>query len=267
MVRLVFLSTIYLVLLDASCAFLCATTAQATPRLIGVANATGEQEDEAGKGSAELQQIRDDWVNEIIKAGQARRNAKSPLELEQVQKVLSTKEQSFIERCMALAMKQPDSWAGLAALKLVACRSPETNEGQQAADRLVKQAATANLDIVAMALDFPAVSASSSERTLRTAVSIILERVKKQPDHSEAARLLASIVCRFAVEGEKGMQAPPEFANAADLIIERYADSPDILNFCELLWSSNDSPPPWAGSFEKHLRTILKRNKHRDVRV
>ena len=55
------------------------------------------------------------------------------------------------------------------------------------------------------------------------------------------------------------MKPPAEFIEAADLIVKRYADSPQIRNFCEL------NGCRWAGPFEKHLRTILDRNQHRDV--
>ena len=162
----------------------------------------------------------------------------------------------MVERCLVLASKQPDGVAGLIALKMVACRSPATEEGKKAAEVLVKQAASADLGVLAKALPFPV---NVSEEPVHSVVPIILERVKKDPTHPQAPQLLASVVCGSA--DPDAVKPPAEFIEAADLIVKRYADSPHIRNFCEL------NGCRWAGPFEKHLRTILDRNQHRDVRA
>jgi hypothetical protein len=202
----------------------------------------------------EIDAINFEWEQAMIKDANARRNAKSPIELERVQKDFATTEHRFVERCMDLARKEPDSIVGLIALKLVAGRSPKTEEGKKAAEALVKQAASADLDVLAKALP-----AMDTEDPTHLVVPIILDRVKKNPGHAQAARLLASVACGSA--DPDALKPPAEFIEAADLIVERYADSPHIRNFCEL------NGCRWAGPFEKHLRTILDRNQHRDVRA
>ena len=204
----------------------------------------------------EIHAINSDWEQAMLEAASARRNAKSPLELEIARKGFATTERRLVERCLVLANRQPDGMVGLMALKMVACRSPETQEGKQAAEVLVKQAASAPLDVLAQALPFPTTILDGS---LRPVVPIILERVKKNPAHPQAPGLLATVVCGSA--DPEAVKPPPEFIEAADLIVERYAGSPHIRNFCELYGCR------WAGPFEKHLRTILASNQHRDVRA
>jgi thiol-disulfide isomerase/thioredoxin len=204
----------------------------------------------------EIHRINFEWEQAMIKAASARRSAKSPIELERVRKDFATTERRFVERCLDVANRNPGGVAGLISLKLVACRSAETEEGKQAAETLVKEAASADLDVLAKALPFPA---NASDGPIHLAVPIILDRVKKNPDHPRAAQLLASFVC--ASVDRDAAKPPPEFIEAANLIVERYSDSPQIRNFCEL------SGCRWAGPFERHLRTILDRNAHRDVRA
>jgi thiol-disulfide isomerase/thioredoxin len=155
-----------------------------------------------------------------------------------------------------LASGQPGGVAGLIALKMVACRSPETEEGRKAAAVLIKQAASADLGVLARALPFPV---NVSEEPVHSVVPLMLERVKKDPAHPQAPHLLASVVCGST--DRDAVKAPAEFIEAADLIVKHYADSPHIRNFCEL------NGCRWAGPFEKHLRIILDRNQHRDVRA
>ena len=204
----------------------------------------------------EIYAINSEWEQMMLKAAGACRNAKSPLELERAQKGFATTERRLVERCLDLARREPGSIAGLIALKMVACRSPKTEEGRKAAELLVKQAASADLGVLAKSLPFPV---NVSEEPVHSVVPIILERVKKNPAHPQAPQLLASVVCGSA--DPEAVKPPAEFIEAADLIVKRYADSPHIRNFCELHGCR------WAGPFEKHLRTILDRNQHRDVRA
>src|SRR5262245_34376114 len=75
---------------------------------------------EDATGIEEIQAINSQWDEAVIKAVLARREEKSPIELERVQSDLSTSEHRFIERCMDLASRRPDSTAGLIALRTVA---------------------------------------------------------------------------------------------------------------------------------------------------
>jgi len=115
----------------------------------------------------EIHAINSEWEQMILEAADARRNAKSPIELERAQKGFGTTERRLVERCLVLANRQPDGIAGLIALKMVACRSPKTEEGKQAVAALVKQAASAQLDVLAQALPFPT---NVSEETVHRVV-------------------------------------------------------------------------------------------------
>ena len=91
----------------------------------------------------------------------------------------------------------------------------------------------------------------------------ILARVRKSPDHPRAGRLLAAVCA--ATNPREASESPAIYAEAADLIVESAAGSPDICHFCEGLGGPGMTPP-WAGRFERHLRAILRVNSHRKVR-
>jgi thiol-disulfide isomerase/thioredoxin len=215
----------------------------------------------ARAGMSEVHGINREWEQVLLRAAAARRTAKSPSELERVRKESLTNELRLVERCADLANRLPGSIAGLIALKLVACRSPETEEGKKAAEALVQLAASADLDVLAEALDF---SPNVSDDPVHLVAPVILNRVKKNPSHPLAAKLLASIVCGSA--DRDAVKPPREFIEAANMIVARYADSPDIQGFCEMVEFLRGSQT-WPAAFEQHLRTILDRNQHRAVRA
>jgi thiol-disulfide isomerase/thioredoxin len=234
---------------------------------LGLVAAFGTLEVSTGSYGAEpvddretIAQIRDDWFTVMLQAGNARRTAKSPTELEQVSREFEAQQQPFVERCLTLSRKHADDWIGIAALNLVACSSPKTEQGLKALESLVKQAASANLDNLAQGLSF---AMNTSKRPIHRVGSLVLDRVKQAPDHPQAAKLLASVVCGISVDSNEGASAPPEFVEAADLIVDRYTESADIVHFCEQLGRGH----AWAGPFERHLRTILEKNSHREVKV
>ncbi|MEJ7638157.1 MAG: TlpA disulfide reductase family protein [Singulisphaera sp.] len=92
---------------------------------------------------------------------------------------------------------------------------------------------------------------------------LVLNLVKQELDHPQSARLLTWVCANYY--GDESPEEPRIFAEAADLLVDRFAASPGIQNFCESLGSGSGSPP-WAGRYEKHLRTILDENQDRFVR-
>jgi hypothetical protein len=56
------------------------------------------------------------------------------------------------------------------------------------------------------------------------------------------------------------------FARAADLIAARFSDSAKIADLCDNLGNLRGGNPPWALRYERHLRTILDRNRDPWVR-
>ena len=93
---------------------------------------------------------------------------------------------------------------------------------------------------------------------------VLVRRAREHPEHPQAATLLTKACTHFAPDSDAA-EAPTSFREIADLIIERYASSPDIANFCEVL-GRGDYSPPWAWPFEPHLRQILDVNQDRFVR-
>jgi uncharacterized protein (TIGR03067 family) len=92
----------------------------------------------------------------------------------------------------------------------------------------------------------------------------VLDVAKRHLDHPQAARLL-TWVCATSM-GDQSAQEPATFKEAAALIVNRFSESPDIVNFCECLGTEVASLPPWAPKYEPQLRTILAKNRSRYVR-
>jgi thiol-disulfide isomerase/thioredoxin len=226
--------------------------------ILGVAPGLGRGEERLRE---DLVSINNEWTPAIFAVAGARRAAKTDEAREQVENEFEKKQRQFVDGCLEIARSEPDSYNALVALKLVACRAPKTPEGEQAAATLILLAKSADLDLLAESLPF---SANVSEKPIFAIAPIILARVKQQPDHPQAARLLASVVC--GLTDRDALEASPEFTAAADLIVERYANSPEIVHFCELMAPGGTSSA-WTVAFEKHLRTILEKNQHRSVRA
>src|SRR5262249_47183676 len=94
---------------------------------------------------------------------------------------------------------------------------------------------------------------------------LMLDRVKRDLGHERAPRLLAE-VCVLSRQIDSD-EVPACFAEAADLLIPRFADRADINHFCECFGTAAPAAPAWAARFEPHLRTILKENRHRHMRA
>jgi thiol-disulfide isomerase/thioredoxin len=188
---------------------------------------------------------------------------KSRADVEMARNAALPKKESFVGRALTLAQRHPGTFVGLVALKLVACRAAKTADGKRAAESLAAEVRTAELGVVAQAIPYPTYS---DEQPIDAIAPIILKRVKKAPSHPQAARLLASVVCALSMGDDEAIVATQTFTEAADMILKRYTDSPDVLSFCELLGTLGETPN-WSASFEKHLRTILTKNRDRAVRV
>src|SRR5262249_30535763 len=89
---------------------------------------------------------------------------------------------------------------------------------------------------------------------------LVLDRVKRELDNPRAAALL-SWVCLSSTDAPA--EPPPAFAEAPEPILSRFANSPDVLHFCEALSLSR---APGAGKYEQPLRTLWEKNPNRKVR-
>jgi hypothetical protein len=177
------------------------------------------------------------------------------------QKVKKPDAQPFAERCLKLAETNPDTMAGLAALCWAVRNTPSSEAGKKACVILKGgRLGRTDLDVLVAALDSARTMPPGKPQEL---APLVLDRVKQQLDHPRAAGLLTWVCTCYS--NDESAEVPRPFAEAADLIAGRFADSPDIRHFCEVLGCLGTSPP-WAGSYEKHLRTILDKNRHPKMR-
>ena len=164
----------------------------------------------------------------------------------------------FAIRYVKLAEAYPGTKEELCSLCWAGLKDSQSDAGKKAIAKLtggrIDRATPADLY---KALDF-----AGNSRGERLAPAV-LARAKKSLDDSQAARLLAW-VC-VAYRHDDSDRAPEPFTEAADLILAKFADEPGISHFCESLYLNGG--PPWAASFEKHLRTISEKNKTPLVRV
>ncbi len=160
-------------------------------------------------------------------------------------------------RCLEVAEKHPGTVGGLSALFLACTRAPKTAAGKEANQQLAQQIKTADMGCLAAAFDRGVVG---KWRSLENLAPAFLARARQSADHPKAARLLAA-VCTATLPDED--ENPPAiYEEAANLIADKYASSPDISHLCEGLHSG----ARWTVPFERHLRAILQVNQDRMVR-
>lgn len=202
------------------------------------------------------------WDSAMWKYHQALRGAKTGEEREAIKVTRAPDPVAYAQRCLALADAHPGTWAEVAALTWATVHAPSTEEGKKAHARLAG-GVVASADLYDLARGFISVR-GASKKPLRDLTPTVISRVKKEPDHEEAAWLLTWVCTTYSGDTALGA-APTTLTEAADLIVARHADSPEITNFCECFGTGHGSPS-WAGPFEKHLRAILKKNDDRRVR-
>jgi uncharacterized protein (TIGR03067 family) len=209
----------------------------------------------------EYAKIQGDWSRQYLAWLEADQKVKTAAERRKVQAELAPKPQLFAERYLKLAETQPDGFVSLAALCWAAFNAPASEPGKRAL-ALLEEGRIARADLGDLERAFDVAQTTHSTRPKQLA-PLVLGLVKQQMGHPRAVHLLVW-VCTNSIYDDSP-EVPPAFAKAADLIVSRFADSGDIYNFCESLGMGNGSPP-WAGKYEKHLRTILEKNSHRVVR-
>jgi RNA polymerase sigma factor (sigma-70 family) len=187
--------------------------------------------------------------------------AKTPDQWRRLQTAKQEKNERLSERCLKFAATFPDHKCSPAALWWAAGLAPQSATGMKAWDLFRGRIANTDLEEL-----FQAVAAygPGSERGKELAPEV-LARVKQNLDHRRAAKLLGWVCSRSYRSA--ATDEPPPFAEAARLIVTRFEDSPDIHWFCETLAPPAGVPPAWAAKYEKDLRTLLEKNRHRLVRV
>jgi thiol-disulfide isomerase/thioredoxin len=172
---------------------------------------------------------------------------------------------TLAKRCCALSEKYPNSTGELAALYWAAFLPTKDAAKDKVYQLCCTRIATADLDQLALAIQYAAEHPGANQgRNEQDIAHAILERVKQNLVHPKAARLLTQVCCLSYAETHA--DPPPIFAESAELIVSKHADSPDINNLCELLGTEFGGNPSWARQYERHLREILEVNQYRQVR-
>jgi len=197
--------------------------------------------------------IQSDWVE----ASPTALFAGTAAELKRRQALVAPNPGQFADRYLQFAEAHPDGFAGLVALCRAAFLAPASPAGEKALSLLEGgRVARADLDDLYRALD--ASRTTSPERSAEKALAPqVLAAVKRQLADPSAARTLTWVCTTLAAE----QSTSPVFAESTDLIVARFANSPDIGNLCELLGSS----PTWSDKVEQDLRTIVDKNQDRAV--
>jgi len=168
---------------------------------------------------------------------------------------------SVRKKCFEIARANPGCRVEVASYLFVAKQWPETPDADVARDKLLQ--AAKKVGIGDLVRSFEESRGLRGFERWRPLVSMLIDRVRRQPDHPEAARLLceAAVLIRPDANIES---APPELLQIADLILDDYTTSSDLANFCEAVGNLGD-PASWSKPFEPHIRGILEVNQNRFV--
>ena len=171
------------------------------------------------------------------------------------------KKEDFARRCLEIARRYPGTVGGLSAL-MAAATSPDSSAGREAQQAFARQLETADVGMLAQAFEW----SMGGWETLEPFAPAILSRARQSLDHPRAGRLLAAVCTITEPQTRDGPEPSPLYTEAADLIADRCALSPEIGHFCEGLGFLSHGTQRWAPRFERHLRAILKVNRDRSVR-
>ena len=179
------------------------------------------------------------------------------------------KPEDFAAHCLKLAQEKPGTREEVFALCWAVANAPASEPGKKAL-AILDGGGLARADSVDLS---QALETSKSRSFLPETpggpppsplAPLVLQRAERRLDDPVSAELL-TWVCRNTPVGGSS-EAARMFARAADLIAARFPDSPKIADFCDNLGNLHGGNPPWAPRYERHLRTILDRNRDPWVR-
>ncbi len=148
------------------------------------------------------------------------------------------------QRCLEVEKRNRGKLGGLSALFLAATRGSKSEAGKEAHRLLGSYIETADIGDLATAFDYGILG---DWRSLEGHAPAFLARARQNPEHPKSPRLLTA-VCSATRPDEDGTP-PPIFVEAANLIADKYAASPEVANFCFSLQAGD----PWTAPFERHL--------------
>jgi RNA polymerase sigma factor (sigma-70 family) len=184
----------------------------------------------------------------------------------QTEKLTAADCERLASRCLKLADGHPGTDEAVVSLLWALANAPDGPAGKTAL-ALLKSGLLAQADLPTLAQCFGVNRGvigpgHMPEKAQQELAPLLLERVRRSPDHPRAAEVLSS-VC-VASEGDEGPEAPPVFDEAARMIAERWVKSPDISHFLEAL--SYCRQRPWAGRYEPVVRSILAQSPDSYIR-
>jgi hypothetical protein len=159
------------------------------------------------------------------------------------------------------AAENPGSAVEVVSYLFLLLKWPDSDDADLAREKL-RQAAK-HVDIVDWERSLAQLRGFDRGEQWMSLAALLIERVRQQPDHPRAARLLCEIAVLIYPDHDAGA-APPELVQIAEMIRDRYASSPDIANFLEVVGNLG-YPAEWSTEFESHVRHIIDVNQDRFV--
>lgn len=181
----------------------------------------------------------------------------------------ASQREEWARQCLELNERNPNTAGGLGALCLAAYWAPETASGAGASRTLAESVQTVDLKQLVSGIEragvrTPLESPAELPPAFAKMPAAILKRLQNDPNQPGGAEA-ANLVCVMTYHKGSPNAVPASFGEAATLITQHYADSPEIVNFCECLGFAGGSPP-WAERYESNLQEILRKNRHRKIR-
>lgn len=171
-------------------------------------------------------------------------------------------------RCLKIADENPNTDESVVSLLWVLANVPDGPAGTSALASL-KSGRIAGANLAPLARCLGTMRGTIGPGTMpdkfrRELAPVLIERVRRTPDHPAAAELLSTVCAVYW--GWDSPENLPEFADAAAaMIAERWTKSPDISHFLQHLKVA--AQKPWALRYESTVRTILAQNPHEHIRV
>lgn len=202
-----------------------------------------------GEPAKEFAAIQKDWAEAQQAFMKAYQGAKTNEERTQVLREKRPQPKAYAERCLKLAESHPDSPVAVEALGWVIANGRNTAEVQKAMplmkDKLAKITDLGQLQKILSKLPAYGFGDLASQ---------IAEKARKNLDQPQAPALLMW-VASATLYGGGNPQTAKLYNKTVDLLVEHFADRPELAPLPNMLRQDDD--PPWA---EKHLRRLIEKN-------
>ncbi len=176
-------------------------------------------------------------------------------------------QEAIAARCLKIADEYPNTDEAVVGLLWILANVPDGPAGTSALASL-KGGRIAGADLAPLARCLGIMRSVIGPGTMpdkfrRELAPILLERVRRTPDHPACAGILSTICVTY--NRDTDAEAPPAFVEAAAMIAERWTKSPDISHFLEAFYLSTQRP--WLQQYEPTVRRILAESPHEYVRM